>query len=425
MLVFTVTLLTLLLVFSSELYAVGGGGFRNEAALDAEANGMADCFVAQADSPSAVHFNPAGLTQLEGSYVRIGNTVQAPRNFHTNTSGNESSMQMQTFDIPSLYLANDFGLERWRFGLSATSPYGLGTDWADDSFSSVQATESNTEFFQLNPSVAYKVNDALSIGVGVDYMTSHVSKHKRILPALGGGDFQLKGNDDGWGYNVGVLYKHSEKHSLGVSYRSEIELIYEGTVSLNDLNATANFLYAVPIPTYSTAMESKLILPSSLAVGYAFRPNEKWTFEVDVEWTDWASVEQELILYPEESNASRLSLLNDGNPVSKDWHDSMAYGIGAQYRANDKLTLRGGYLFIETPIPSANFETALPDCDRHGITLGAGYKLREDLTVDLAYFGVLMVDRDVTNDVASANADLDGEYSGYVNIISVGFTYKY
>jgi long-chain fatty acid transport protein len=414
-----------LFIYQNDAFSIGGGGFRNEASVDAEASGMADCFVAQADSPSAVHFNPAGLVQLDGDYLRVGNTVLAPRNSYTSTTGNESYMQMQTFFIPSMYLVNDIGLENWKFGLSVTSPYGLGTDWADDSFSRRQATESCLEYYQINPTLAYKVNDSLSVGVGVDYMISYISKHKRIAAALGGGDFHLKGDDDGWGYNVGLLLKPWDRHSFGMSYRSKIDLTYEGFASLNALNAAAQALYSFTSSEYSTPIESKLTLPRSLAVGYAFKPNEKWTFEVDCEWTDWTSLQEDFVKYTEEGNTNRLAALNDGNPAAKDWHASLAYGIGAQYRTNDKLTLRGGYLFIETPIPSANFETALPGSDRHGITLGVGYKLNDSLSIDASYFGVLFVDREVTNDVRTSDPDIDGEYEGYINLVSVGFTYKY
>lgn len=422
-LVIVFMLLGILFIYNSDVFALGGGGFRNEAALDAEANGMADAFVAQADSVSAVHFNPAGLTQLKGNYIRVGNTTQAPRNSHTSTSGNESQMQRQLFFIPNLYFASDFGLENWRFGLGVTSPYGLGTDWADDSFSRFQATESNTEFYQINPTVAYKVNDKLSVGVGIDYTKSYVSKHKRVNDTTGLGDFHLKGSDDGWGYNVGVLLKPWDRHSIGLSYRSKIELTYKGHASLTNLDSG---IYAALFPdTYITGLESKLTLPRSLAAGYAFKPDEKWTIEVDCEWTDWTSVREDFVKWTDETISLRLDVLNADNPAAKDWHASLAYGIGAKYEVNDKLTLRGGYLFVETPIPSANLETALPDSDKHCVTFGVGYKINDDLTIDAAYFGVFAVDRDVTNDVASSSSDLDGEYEGYANIFSVGFTYRY
>lgn len=412
--------LSIIFSYSSDVFALGGGGFRNEAALDAEANGMADCFVAQADSPSAVHFNPAGLVQLEGNYVRVGNATQAPRNSYTSTSGNESQMQMQIFQIPSIYLVNDIGVENWKFGLSVTSPYGLGTDWADDSFSRFQATESNLEFYQINPTVAYKVNDRFFLGVGIDYMKSYVSKHKRLT--AGGGDFHLKGDDDGWGYNVGVLLKPGDRHSIGVSYRSKIELTYKGHGSLTNLDSVYGGLFP---DFYESRVESKLTLPRSLVVGYAYKPDKKWTFEVDCEWTDWTSIQEDFVKWTDETNETRLLILNAGNPAPKNWNDSLAYGIGAKYKATNKLTLRSGYLFVETPVPSANFETALPDTDRHGVTFGVGYKFKDDITIDAAYFGVFNVERDVTNDVASSSSDLDGKYDGYTNIISIGLTYKY
>jgi len=266
----------------------------------------------------------------------------------------------------------------------------------------------------------------LSLGFGIDYMTSDISKHKRMPASLGEGDFHIKADDDAWGYNIGVLIRPSDRHSIGFSYRSEIEMKYKGNLSINDLNATAQALYSFPSSYYTTDIRTNLTLPKTLAAGYAFKPNDRLTVEVDCEWTGWSSIQEDFVTYPNESNASRLSLLNSGNPASKDWNDSLAYGIGVEYEATDKLELRCGYLFYQTPIPAANFETSLPDSDRHGFTLGFGYNLKDNLTLDASYFGVMYVDRDVTNDVAIANgADLDGKYKGYMNIVSVGLTYKY
>lgn len=413
-----------LLYLSCDAFALGGGGFRNEAALDAEANGMADAFVAQADSPSAVHFNPAGLVQLEDSYVRLGYTLQAPRNSYKNKSDVETQMQRQLFLIPHFYYVSDFGQEKWRFGFSATSPYGLGTDWADDSFSRYQATESDLEIYQLNPAIAYKVNDIFSVGFGLDYVKSYISKHKRLTASAGEGDFQLKGSDDTWGYNIGLLLRPSDRHSIGLSYRSKSEIEYKGFASLTNIDAG---IYTGVFPNdYSTDIESKLTLPQSLAIGYAFKPDDKLTIEIDCEWTGWSSVEEDFVRFTSETDPTRLSILNSGNPAAKDWNDSLAYGIGAEYQTTDKLALRTGYLFVETPVPSANFDTSLPDSDKHSFTFGAGYKINENMVVDMAYFAVFLVGRNVTNDVAISNgADLDGKYKGYVNIFSVGFTYKY
>ncbi|MBU3911089.1 MAG: outer membrane protein transport protein [Candidatus Omnitrophica bacterium] len=423
LLVFAITL-SALFCLNSDVLALGGGGFRNEAALDAEALGKGQAFVAQADSPSAVHFNPAGLVQLKDSHVRIGYTLEAPRQSFTNLSGGKSQMQKQSFLIPHLYYATDLGLEKWRFGFGMTSPYGLGTDWANDSFSAYRATESDLEISQANPTVAYKISDTISIGAGVDYVNSHVSKYKRLSALAGDGEFQLKGSDDALGYNIGLLIRPSDRHSLGFSYRSKAELNYKGKASMTNLSAGA---YGPPLfpDNYSTDIESKMTIPRSMAAGYAYRPNDRWVFEVDVEWTGWSCIEEDYVEFTTETNQTRLAVLHDGNPAAKDWEDSLGWGFGAEYKASDKLELRGGYLFVESPIPSANFDTALPDSDKHNFTLGMGYDLSDSLTIDAAYEYVKLVKRKVTNDVAIATSDLDGYYNGYINIVAVSLTYKY
>ena len=421
-------ILNVLSVFCcSSAFSLGSGGFRNEV-VDAEAAGKGFSFAAQADAPSAVQYNPAGLTQLKGSYVSLAYMVEAPRfECDSTATGNVVQMQKQTFFLPSMFYVSNFKSDNFTFGFGMTSPYGLGTDWASDSFARFQSEESDVVMKNFNPTVAYKVSDGLSIGAGLDYFTADVSKHKRIAASLSdnAGDFLLKGDDESWGYNFGLLLVSlNTKHRIGVSYRSEINLNYTGKVSLDNLNATGQGIFGGN-STYTTAMESKSTIPRSLAVGYAYKPNTKWTIETDVEWTGWSCVEEEVVRYPDEKNTLRLSTLSHEVPVSKDWRDVYAYGIGAEYKATDKLDLRCGFLYEQTPVPSANFETALPDSDKYGITLGLGY-LFKDVQIDTSYAFLKYKDRDVTNDVGAASgANLDGKYRAYVNIVGVSFTYKY
>jgi len=421
-----VILLCTLFIYNNDAFALGGGGFRNEV-VDAEAAGKGYSFVAQADNPSTVHYNPAGMTQLRGQQVSLGYTAEAPRGECESTAtGNTVQMQKDIFFVPNFFYVTELPYENFWFGLGTTAPYGLSTDWADDSFSQRVSTESNLKMYNINPSVAYKVNDYLSVGIGVDYFIAEISKYKRTTAALGGGNFHMSVKDEGWGYNVGILLKPAERHRIGVSYRSEINLEYEGTASLDNL-ATLPVDYAAIFggAVYSTKLESDGTIPRSVAVGYAYQPNDRLTIEADIEWTDWACVETELLRYPDENDAARLLVLNDGNPVSRDWNDVFAYGIGADYKFTDKIDLRCGFFYVESPIPSATLDTALPDANKHGATLGLGY-LFKDVQLDLAYTFIKLNDRDVTNDVGSNTvSDIDGTYKGYVNIFAAGFTYKY
>jgi len=418
---------------TANAFALGGGGFRNEV-VDAEAAGKGYSFVAQADNPSAVQYNPAGMTQLEGQQVSLGYAAEGPRNeCDTSLTGDTVQMQKDIFFIPNFFYVTELPWENFRFGLGATAPYGLSTDWADDSFSRNVSTESNLKMFNINPSIACKVNDYLSVGVGVDYFIAEISKYRRTVADAGGGNFHMAVKDEGWGYNIGFLLKPFEKHRLGISYRSEINLEYEGTANLDGLvdgETPYNTIFGGS--TYSTALKSDGTIPRSVAVGYAYQPNDRLTIEADVEWTDWACVEEEFLYYPDEEaatdagKASRLAVLNDGNPVSRDWNDVFAYGIGLDYKWTDKTDLRCGFFYVEKTIPSANLDTALPDSNKHGVTLGLGHQFLKDVNIDMAYTFIKLKDRDITNDVGSnTGSNIDGTYKGHVNILAVGFTYKY
>lgn len=416
----------LFMVFSAKAFGIGSGGYRNEV-VDAEAAGKGFSFTAQADNPSAVHYNPAGITQLKGDNISVGYVFEAPMfSVDSKATGNNVNMQKQVFYLPNVYFVTDLNKENLRLGFGANSPYGLSTDWANDSFAQNLSTESNVRMMNYNPTVAYKVNDFISIGAGLDYFTANVNKHRVVASSLStiGGDFQLKGTDESWGYNFGLLLRPSEKHRIGISYRSEIELTLKGTVSLDGLD-TLTSLGAFGSSSYTTDMESKSTIPRSIALGYAYQPNKKWTIEADIEWTDWSSTEEEFVKFTTETSTNRLAILNTDNPGSRDWRSVFSYGLGAEYQATDKLELRGGVLYEETPIPSANFEPVLPDAGKYGVTTGLGY-LFKNVKIDASYAFLKYRDRDVTNDIGTTTtSNIDGKYKGYVNILALSLTYKY
>ncbi len=424
------SLFILTMISSTKAFGVGSGGYRNEV-VDAEAAGKGFSFVAQADNPSAVHYNPAGLTQLKGSYITLGYAFEAPMfSVNSDATGDTVHMQKQVFYLPNVYYVTDCKEnENLRFGFGANSPYGLSTRWATDSFAKFVSTKSKVEMANFNPTVAYKVNDCLSLGAGIDFFRAYVAKHKVLSGTLSSanGDFLLKGNDENWGYNLGILLNPSEKQRIGISYRSPIHMELKGKVTMDNLNNIAPYFASTTFggSSYTTEMKSKSTIPGSVALGYAYQPNNKWTFEADVEWTHWSSTQEELVTYPNETDATRLAILNSGNPASRDWRNVFAYGVGAEYQATEKLQLRGGLLYEKNPIPSANFEPVLPDSSKYGVTTGVGYLIK-NVKIDAAYAFLKYNDRSVTNDVgASTGSNIDGKYKGYVNILALSLTYKF
>ena len=426
-------LFVFIMMSSESVFAVGAGGFKNEV-VSAKGMGRGSAGAAQTDDPAAVYYNPAAMSYLEGSAVTIGYTLEMPIGRGKPTGAGEVDMESQSFLVPNFYLVDNLDLERFTFGLGVTVPYGLGTDWPDDSYSRYVATESDVKVENINPSVAYKINDNLSIGAGFNYMISNVNKYRKFnvtatntslgVPATeNDGDFYLKADDEGWGYNLGVLYSFKDSHRLAVAYRSEVDFSQKGTLSLNGLGAGATA--ATFGASYDTTIKADMTLPEVVTLGYAWDVNDELTIEGDLEWTGWSSIVQDWVEWETETNATRLAILNAGNPASKDWEDTFSLGIGINYDASDNIQLRCGYIYEQTPVPEANFDTALPDSDRHGITCGFGYAFK-DMTMDVSYLALFFEDRDVANDVGStSNASIDGKYEQFVNIFAAGFTYKY
>jgi len=410
-------------------FCAGSGAFRLEVP-DAEAMGKGLAFAAQADNPSAVYYNPAGLTQLKGkTYVSMGASVIQPFCTYEDTAGNKTDRRRQIFTIPTGFVVSDFGLEKFSFGLGASSYWGLGTYWAEDSFSKYVATKSDYNTQDMMFTGAYAINDNLSVGASADYVKSYVNKKKKLNNALflgaGDGDFQLKGRDNSaWGYRLSTLYKLNKKHSFGLMYRSEVDVKYKGKVYMDNLNGAGYTAYNFGT-SYETEITSKSTLPQSILLGYCYKPDEKWRFEFDTEWMDWSSIQEEKIDYPSESNPARLSVLNSGNPVPKDWRSAFSYALGTEYKVNDTLKLRGGYFYHKTPIPQANFDTALPDSTSNSVTLGTGINLNKNTTFDFAYAAIFYNLRKINNAVgASSGASINGKYNSFANVYLMTMTFK-
>lgn len=419
------------LVAVTPVLAAGSGAFRVELP-DAGALGKGSAFVGEANTPAAVYYNPAGLTQIKNFQVTAGTAWIAPQNEFKPNSGDVVQMRRNNFFIPHFYAAAPVG-DRLTIGVGANSYFGLGTEWAMESPLRYVATESVIENKDYALTAAYQVTDQWSFAVSADNDDTKVSKSKKLQQASGGdGNFQLKAKDNAWGYRLATMFKINPRHQVGLMYRSRISHKYEGKAYLNDLNASPtlfgmglshdNYQGLFGGSSYETKLSEKFTLPQSVVIGYSFKPNDKWTFNFDLEWMDWSSVKQDAINWLQETDASRLAILNNGNPEARDWKSVFSQAIGFEYAATHRLRLRGGYYHHSSPIPQSTFHANLPDADSHGFTGGLGFDLTSKLTLDLAYSGLLYETREVDSDINSA---IDGEYKQFTNIAMGSLTYKF
>jgi long-chain fatty acid transport protein len=325
--------------------AAGSGAFRIET-HDAEAMGKGSAFVGEADNPSAVYYNPAGMTQLEGTQFSGGFASIMPTVEYHNGSGTNAQMTRQIFHVPHLYLTSDLGTDKFAIGIGQTSYFGLGTAWTDDSFARYNATKSDLVNIDGMITFAYELNDKWSFGIAADHDYGTVNKTKKILQsgANDDADLQLKGKSADWGYRLSALFQLNERHQFGLQYRSAIQKDYKGKITLNNLNDAGATPYNTIFggSSFEADLHSELELPQSIVFGYSFTPNEKWRFNFDVEWMDWSSVEDEYLRYDTPLTGLQSAVLNNGNPASKDWDSVYSASLGAEYQLNEKMSLRGG-----------------------------------------------------------------------------------
>ena len=406
---------------TSESFAVGSSGFSTQL-VGAKALGQGNAFAGEADDPSALYYNPAGITQLKGTQVSIGAAGVVAIIDRTGEGVPTDHMKRQLGVLPNLYLTSSspFGNDRFSVGVGITSPFGLSTSWAPTSSVAYVTTDSDIQMINVNPTVAYKVSDALSLGAGVDYVnvldiTSNAQINQGALnPGDPDGTSKLKGHGNGWGYNVGVLYHPVEKHSFGLAYRSQVRVPIKGSVNLSNLSSTTQGLLGLSSSEYSADATSSIILPASFLAGYAFRANSQWTLLADYELTGWNSFQSQDVAY--------------GGTVSstpRNWHNASAVGVGANYKQNDTWQWRGGYAFFQKTVPNDTFSPDVPDSPVHLLTAGFS-RTWVSWVLDFAVNTYIYPSRSVNNTVGnSVGASVNGSYHTIAPALALNLTYKF
>ncbi len=203
-------------------------GFYNpDQSSAATAQGQA--FSAQADDPSAIYYNPAGLTQLSGTHVSAGSYLIR---METKFDGPGGKEHMEQFNMsPHLYAVSDFGVERWRVGLGINAPFGSHTEWPKNGPLRYAATKSELAVMNLAPTVAWQATEQLSVGLGVNVYYGDTSLEQQVdFSAFGAPDGTSRLQGDGWGVGatVGLLWRPHAQHAVAVVYRSPFAITFEG-----------------------------------------------------------------------------------------------------------------------------------------------------------------------------------------------------
>ena len=383
------------------------------------------------DDASAVQFNPAGMTLLTDKQLQFGLAFSAVTANVTNEGSNVfgGSIAGPNEDgapslavAPNLYYVHPI-TDKLVAGIGITSPFGTDTDYSDSFFGRFSGTVTNLVTVDINPSIAYKINDVVSIGGGISIQTADVTLDSRIPlgPASGDGGFEAEGDSVGVGFNLGITVDLPDSSRLGLSIRSGITHDIEAD-TVFDLPASN------PISAFGGAFgaDTEFESPATAYLAYLKPITQNYLFTAGIRWTQWNTFEEIRFEFDDAGGQNPLTTNDAVTPVN--WENSFTYAVGIDGRINNQWGWRAGISFTETPSIGETRSVRTIDSDRTAISFGGSFKPIEQLTLDFAYRFISFADADINQPIISQGAPVGatvGSVAPEVNTIAIQANYKF
>jgi len=406
-------------------------GFRNPPA-GAFNLGRAGGRIAHVQDATAVTHNPANLVAVTNYQAQAVLGLVYMKVEHSSAIPGQSAQTENPWKVlPAAYFTTPLWDDRCVFGLGLTSPYGLSVDW-DETGSSTFATPTGSLRYSsphyaelltlnLNPTVGLKLTETVSAGIGLDLMWSRLQLKQfypwAIFPGSSGTepDGLLRGEGDGYGHggNLGLTWKIASRHTIAVTYRSQMDVNFDGAADVSNITPTAAALGV----TGRSGFASRLAFPNIVAVGYGLQVTDRLRLETDVEWLQFSRFKR----LPINLGNNNLLLPPTSQSVPQNWRDTFTIGIAGDYRLSENWTVRGGYQYYQSPVPDSTFSTTIPDANQNVLTVGLAYRSGGH-TVELGY-GVDFYDR--RNLAGNQNPAFDGIYDITVHLFSLSYQWAF
>ena len=397
------------------------------------------------DDVSAVFYNPADMMLSHGMQAQAGMTfigisieadnagsqTRLPANlgdvltkpgslpvFVTIPSAGRGTDDGGTDNVvPNAFFAMDIN-DRMRFGLGMTAPFAVATSYGQDWVGRYHAVDSDLTTVDINPSLAYRINQNFSIGAGLSaqYVDARLTQALFNPTTAFVKDGYAEVKADGWafGYNLGALYELDSNTRFSASYRSRINHSAEGDRTISD--------YWLADRNGKVSAKADVTLPDWLGLAAYHRIDNQWAVMAGVRWTNWSLFKKLQIDFADGSQSL----------TEENWEDSWAFNIGVSYDLNPALTFRAGYVYDQTPVPSAEYRTPrIPDSDRNAFSVGFSYRPMPQLLVDFGYMYIDFADSSTDNTIplipgsGVAVDNLNLNYTGSGNLIGIQASYTF
>lgn len=396
-----------------------GAGFQlNEFSVTAMGRAQAG-EPAMSDTAAAMARNPAAMGAFDKASVSVvyhhidpDVDVEGQVNGVFNADAEDVA---PSASVPGLYYIQPIN-EQWAVGLSLNSYFGLSTDYGSQYMASEFAEETSIKTYYLTPTVSYKPVENVTVGVGINYVYGEGKIKNSTTPAiaLGSGGtipagttaLDLDGDGDAFGYHLGVQWAISDATTMGLRYQSRVNLDLDGDMIL--------FVPGLGPQNFTGTLTMNL--PEMYELGLVHQYNERLSLMAGIQKTGWHTFRT---LTAKIDNAG-ARLLKD-----EDWQDAWRYSIGAEFKALDKLTVRVGYGYDESPVKDDKRTLTIPDADRNWYSIGGSYDLDDLGSIDVAFLYLDGNSVDV-NETSAFGTTFSGELTSTgASIFSVGYNYSF
>jgi long-chain fatty acid transport protein len=372
----------------------GASGF---GLIESNADGQGAAYAgsgAVAENASTIFFNPAGMTLLPGRQVVASlHAIKYVDKFEGGSpdGGDAGGLAL----VPNFYYAMPISSKAW-FGIGLNSPFGLKTEYDAGWVGQTYGIKSDMKTVNINPSIGWRVNDQLSLGIGFNamYITAELTNYVNGVA----GTAKIEGDDWGYGYNFGLLYEFDKDSRIGLSYRSKVKQKLQGDATFSGL------------ASLNGPVTADIELPDSATLSLYKRVSPRWALLADASWTGWGTLQELRVV---RTNGTTLT------STPEHWQDTMRYSVGAHYQWNEMTKLRMGLGYDESPVPNAQYRSVrVPDSDRTWIAFGVGYRLNKDDMLDVAYSHLFLKDAPIDAPAGSYNHNK-------VDILGVQYTHTF
>lgn len=399
----------------------GASGFQ---LLEQNASGLGNAFAgsaAVADNASTIFYNPAGMTQLQPREVSVGlAAVGTSFKFKDNGSsvgllaGSGSGGDAGVWGlVPNGYLSWALNPNLY-LGVGVGAPFGLKTEYANPWLGAAQAVSFEVKTYNINPSLAYRVNDRVSLGAGLNWqrVTAQYQRQVAVSSAtLVASPLTLSLDDDSWGWNVGALFTLAPASKVGVSYRSVVKYDLSGDIIVAGPSGPTN-------AALSSGAKASLKLPDVFILSVAQQVSDKWQLLGDMSWTGWSSIPKLDVLRSSGALAQTLDT---------DFRDTWRVAVGASYKYSAALKLKFGMAYDQSPVQGrATRLVSLPDNDRTWLSFGTQWQPRRGSTVDLGMTYLYIKDAPINNDQSAAGRGrVTGSYRDSAWILGAQYSHAF